>query len=400
MGAKKRPPRADFTATIKPPLDKLNRISFFSPGLDFIPVGVPLIFDLYVNSSVLEERERFVKVFPIGETLTDRDLKMLRTKYSQLYIPEQQRDDYLRALTKSDKLDDVAKVTAIKDSAVHYLEGLFSEEKVFSTELLNEAIDGCREAVESMVDVLQDQDIDSLQGLIGQLSFHDFYTYDHSINVSMYNITIYRALRPNASRIELLHAGLGGMLHDLGKINIPTHIINNPGKLTEEEFSQIREHPGFGKDLLERDGCEASDAVSIEVVARVVHEHHENFDGTGYPNKLKGDEIHLLAKVTAISDFFDAITTKRSYHKPMTVPEALAVMQKTVGKKLDPDLFDLFVKHINQVVEKNSRLVMDEEFDPCQPHKNLPLRLEDGDEGDEGDEEDEDGDFGGIVVKE
>jgi HD-GYP domain-containing protein (c-di-GMP phosphodiesterase class II) len=281
---------------------------------------------------------------------------------------------YLKSLVKS-QVDDIQKATVIKDTALEYLHNIFGKDKEFSTELLSKNIEGCREVVESMVDVLDQHNIDSLRNLIGNLSFHDFYTYDHSINVSMYCIQIYKAINPKATRRELIHAGLGGLLHDLGKIKIPTHILNNPGGLSDEDYQTIKQHPDFGLELLLGGHCEVNPEIDVKIVARVVHEHHENYDGTGYPKKLKGkDEIHLLARVCTIADFFDAITTKRSYNEVLNIPDAMNTMRRFRGIKLDPTIFDIFDQHVRYVrADSTKELRLSDSFDPTLPYAKLPL---------------------------
>lgn len=348
--------------------------SFFSIRYDLIQVDSPLTYDLFVNSSVIKGKEKFIRIFPSGESLNKVDLEEFHRKYFQLYVPEEQRRIYLKSLVNSEA-DDVQKTSVIKEAALEYLHNIFDKDKEFSTELLAKNIEGCREVVESMVDVLDGHNIDSLRSLIGNLSFHDFYTYDHSINVSMYCIQIYKAINPKASRKELMHAGLGGLLHDLGKIKIPTHILNNPGGLTDEEYQMIKQHPDYGLDLLVSGHCEVSEDIDLKIVARVVHEHHENFDGTGYPKKLKGkDEIHLLARVCTIADFFDAITTKRSYSEVLPIPDAMNTMRKFRGTKLDPTIFDIFDQHVRYVRAESAKdLRLADSFDPTIPYAKLPL---------------------------
>ncbi len=348
--------------------------SYFSIRYDLIQTDQPLLFDLFVNSSVVEGKEKFVRIFPLGGTLAKDELEEFHRKYFQLYILEDQRKNYLKYLVKSD-FDDVEKTTVIKDAALEYLHNIFDKDKEFSTEVLSKNIEGCREVVESMVDVLDHHNIDSLRNLIGNLSFHDFYTYDHSINVSMYCIQIYKTINPKASRRELMHAGLGGLLHDLGKIKIPTHILNNPGGLSNEDYQTIKKHPDFGLDLLVNGHCEVSADIDLKIVARVVHEHHENFDGTGYPKKLKGkEEIHLLARVCTIADFFDAITTKRSYNEVLAIPDAMNTMRKFRGIKLDPDIFDIFDQHVRYIRAEYARdLRLSDSFDPTLPYAKLPI---------------------------
>lgn len=349
-------------------------MSFFSVRYDLVQVDKPISYDLYVNSSAVKGKEKFVRIFPEGGVLKKDDLEDFHKKYLQLYVSEEQRKNFLRSLVKS-SAGAVEKVNVIKDSALSYLHNIFDKDKEFSTELLSKSIDGCKEVVETMVDVLDDHNIDSLRNLIGNLSFHDFYTYDHSINVSMYCITIYRAINPKATRKELVHAGLGGLLHDLGKIKIPTNILNNPGGLSDDDYQVIKKHPDFGLELLLEGHCKVEGDIDLRIIARVVHEHHENYDGTGYPAKLKGKEqIHLLARVCTIADFFDAITTKRSYNEVLPVHEAMNTMRRFKGTKLDPDIFDIFDQHVRYVRAEFTRdLKLSDSFDPTLPYAKLPL---------------------------
>ncbi len=356
-------------------IDKTDRGSFFSVSVDLIVTGSPIPFDLYVNSSSIKEKDKFVRIFPEGEILSKEDLLNFYRKYFQIYIPESQRNQYLKSFVNSGDVDDIKKASALKDSAIHYLDKIFDKEKEVTNELLVETIESAKESVEMMVDTIKDYNISDIQKLIGDLSFHDFYTYDHSINVSMYSISILKAVKPNASRQELVMAGLGGLLHDLGKINIPSHIINKAAGLTDEDFNEIKKHPKFGVDLLdEKVSMELDDDIDLNIVKRVVHEHHENFNGSGYPCCLSGKEIHIFARITAISDFYDAVTTKRSYHEALSSEDALELMKKSVGKKLDPQIFEIFCKQIDHLVlEGKKDQKLPDNFDPCQPHQELPI---------------------------
>tara|TARA_Y100000768_G_scaffold388864_1_gene388050 strand:- start:15211 stop:16356 length:1146 start_codon:yes stop_codon:yes gene_type:complete len=348
--------------------------SFFSVNYDLIIHGEHMPYDLYVNASSLESKQKYVRVFPQGEELSLIDLENFKKKYRQLYVAEDQRNLYMKSLVKSEAIEDDDAVTFIKDSAINHLHKVFDPQKEFSTEILYETIRGCKDAVESMIDVLDDYNIDGLRMLIGNLATHDFYTYDHSINVSMYCLTIMRVLKPNATRAELLHAGLGGLLHDLGKVKIPTHILNKPEGLSEDEYQVIKTHPDLGLNLILGTGEEEFEGLDLKTIARIIHEHHENVDGTGYPKKLAGNEIHLLARVCAIADFFDAITTKRSYSEVVTVSHAISIMEKTVGKKIDEKIFKVFCNHIEYSnIAQAKDLRMSDEFDPSIPYAVLPL---------------------------
>ncbi|MES2527928.1 MAG: HD domain-containing phosphohydrolase [Bdellovibrionota bacterium] len=349
--------------------------SYFSVRRDSIQLDKPISYDLFINSSVVKGKEKFVRIFPTGQVLSKNEVEEFHKKYIQLYISEDQRRIYLRTLVKESGVNDLEKANVIKDAALDYLHNIFDKDKEFSTEILTQGIEGCREVVANMVDVLDHHNIESLRGLIGNLSFHDFYTYDHSINVSMYCITIYKAVNPKATKKELMHAGLGGLLHDLGKIKIPTHILNNPGGLSDEDYKEIKKHPDFGLELLLGGHCTVDKDIDLKIIARVVHEHHENFDGTGYPAKLKGkEEIHLLARVCTIADFFDAITTKRSYNEVLSITDAMNTMRKFRAIKLDPDIFDIFDHHVRYVRADQARdLRLSDAFDPTLPYAKLPL---------------------------
>lgn len=349
-----------------------TRQSFFSISFDFVTLDREIPFDLYINSSSRSEKEKFVKIFPRGDVIEQDDMEYFKRKYHQLYVLESQRGEYLKSFVNSENADDQEKTKVIKDSAIIYLNKVFDSTKEFNTELLSETISGCRDSVASMVEVIKDYDVSDVQSLIGDLSFHDFYTYDHSINVSMYSIAIFKSLKPRASKNEMTMAGLGGLLHDLGKIKIPTHILNNPGKLSDDDFKQIKQHPDYGLELIGDEKVKV-EGVDFNIIKRIIHEHHENYNGTGYPNQLKGREIHVMARIVAIADFFDALTTKRSYHDVLSAEDALEVMSKSVAKKIDPKIFEVFTKGVkNLVLKGNSKLILPDSFDPCQPQNVLP----------------------------
>jgi HD-GYP domain-containing protein (c-di-GMP phosphodiesterase class II) len=349
--------------------------SYFSVRYDLILRDKVIPYNLYVNASSVQSKQKFVRIYPANEVLTTEDLEHFKKKYLQLYITEDERKLYMKSLVHSESVSDEDAVTFIKDSAIQYLHTVFDPGKEFSTELLYETIEGCKDAVENMIDVLDDYDIDGLRALIGNLSGHDFYTYDHSVNVSMYCIKILRVLKPDATRSELVHAGLGGLLHDLGKIKIPTEILNKPEGLSDEEYTKIKTHPDLGIGLLlDNEELIKFEDLDLRIIGRVIHEHHENWDGKGYPRGIAGKEIHLLARICAIADFFDAITTKRSYAEVMTISQALDLMGKTVNKKIDERLFKLFAAHIGLTKAQNTKqLKIADDFDPCMPHSVIPL---------------------------
>ncbi len=356
-----------------------STLEYFSISFHSLPLGEPLTHDLFINSSGLEDREKFVRILRKGAKVSTNDLTVFREKYRQLYVPESQRADYLRALETRSSEQVRKRASVLKEAAIGYLDQLFKKPEELTAESLSQTLDGFKDVALGMVDALHAQSLDSVRDLIGKLSFHDFYTYDHSINVAMYSILIFKAAKPDATREEAMAAGLGGLLHDIGKIKIPTHIINKPGKLTPTEFRKIQEHPDHGMALLDIPNLRIPEGVDVKLVRKVVHEHHENFDGTGYPRQVKGADIALVARVTAVADFFDAITTKRAYAEPLPVEEALEVIRSTAGKKIDPEI----LRHLELQLEKGTinasekpakRKELATDFDPCQPHDQIPIR--------------------------
>jgi len=172
---------------------------------------------------------------------------------------------------------------------------------------------------------------------VARLKNKDEYTYMHSVAVCALMVNLARTLELNEVLVREL--GLAGMLHDLGKMAVPDPVLNKPGKLTDEEFAVVRQHPQRGYDLL----VQAEDAPAI--AAEVVLHHHEKFDGSGYPHGLKGEEISLHARMGAICDVYDAITSNRPYKEGWAPAESIARMLEWEGH-FDPKLLDAFVRSI------------------------------------------------------
>lgn len=355
-------------------LKRKSRANFFSVSFDLISTNRDLPYELYINASSREGHENFVKIYPMNESLGSDEIKEFRDRYKQLYVLEDHRSLYLKSLTENDNFSDIDKTNVIKDSAVKHLTTLFDHKRELNTEILTETVDKCRETVAAMVDVIEDYSINQLRELIGNLSFHDFYTYDHSVNVSLYCVSLLKKVKPKATKQEMTLIGIGGLLHDLGKIEVPTSIINNTGKLSDEQFEVIKKHPGAGVKLLMEKLADYPHKEDVSIIMRVTGEHHENEDGTGYPKGLKGNEIHLYAKICAVADFFDAITTKRSYSEVVSADEAIAIMERSVGKKLNREAFDAFAGDVIKVYgKKQATRDLPDDFEPSIPHNVLPF---------------------------
>jgi HD-GYP domain-containing protein (c-di-GMP phosphodiesterase class II) len=168
----------------------------------------------------------------------------------------------------------------------------------------------------------------SIQMLAGAVDEKDPYTRGHSDRVTRYSLLVAKEMKLPAPFMETLQ--ISAQLHDVGKIGIEDHILKKPGALTEEEFEVMKTHTTKGANILRPVTQLAEMLPGIEL-------HHEALDGRGYPYGLKGDQIPLLARVIAVADTFDALTTNRPYQKAHTPEQALQIIQNLAGKRLDPE---------------------------------------------------------------
>lgn len=171
---------------------------------------------------------------------------------------------------------------------------------------------------------------------VARLKTHDDYTYMHSVAVCALMLSLAHQLKLDKEQTRL--AGIGGMMHDLGKAFMAVDILNKPGKLTDAEFISVKQHPEAGANVLKESGAEP------EVVDIALH-HHEKVNGSGYPHGLAGEEISLLARMGAICDVYDAVTSQRAYKKPWDPSNAIQTMAQWEGH-FDKKIFAAFVKTV------------------------------------------------------
>ena len=173
---------------------------------------------------------------------------------------------------------------------------------------------------------------------LARLKTADDYTYMHSVAVCALMIALSRQLGLNEEQTRL--AGLAGLLHDLGKAMVPNAILNKPGKLTDEEFTEVKKHPEYGHAAL----LQGTDVP--EIALDVCLHHHEKVDGSGYPKGLKADQITLFAKMGAVCDVYDAITSNRPYKAGWDPAESLRKMAEWAKGHFDEAVFQAFVKSL------------------------------------------------------
>ncbi len=209
---------------------------------------------------------------------------------------------------------------------------------MFSEARMGNAVDA--ESASSLVAEISDSVIRNPGALISlaRLKTADDYTYMHSVAVCALMVALARQL--GLSDAHTRTAGMAGLLHDLGKAAIPMSVLNKPGKLTDAEFTVVRSHPVEGYQMLKEGG-----SVEAAVLDACLH-HHEKIDGTGYPDKLKGDKISLIARMAAICDVYDAVTSDRPYKRGWDPSESIRRMAEWTNDHFDARLFQAFVKSI------------------------------------------------------
>jgi putative nucleotidyltransferase with HDIG domain len=173
---------------------------------------------------------------------------------------------------------------------------------------------------------------------LARLKNHDDYTFEHSVGVCALLVAFGRGLKLDKAVIKEM--ALGGLLHDVGKARIPDAILNKPGKLDEDEFERMKSHVVQGVELLRQ-----TPGVS-DIAMLVTAQHHERFDGTGYPHRLTGSKISLYGQMAAIVDVYDAISSDRIYHKGMPATQALKKLLEWSSHHFDPQLVQAFIRSI------------------------------------------------------
>lgn len=242
--------------------------------------------------------------------------------------PEKSVSSELKDAIQDESLLPQKRAKAVYDYSIEIMDKLLNNPT-------SENIKVSKEHISEVVDVILSDDETSSHLL--KITSHDFYTYTHSVNVGTLSIMLSKALIKDYTD-ELMHElGAGFFLHDMGKVKVDPDIINKPGRLTRDEMFEMRTHPFQGFKLL-REANQLSEESKI-----IVMQHHEREDGTGYPRKLKGDEIHLYGRIGCIADVFDALTAERSYKKAMTPLNALHVMKEEMLSHFHRDIFEEFV---------------------------------------------------------
>lgn len=296
----------------------------FRVKINSIHPSQPIVFDLYIMVN-----QRLLLYLRTGDFLTEEKIAKLEKKDGEFYVQESQREAYKKYVSdqiNSESISAQDKAQILRESSYTLVAELFENPDV------HKALDDAKEVVSDFVDFM-DANPEGMAHLIS-LSGHDFYTYNHSLDVGIYSLGLAKVL--GFSKEETEELGQGALFHDIGKRNVSPEIICKDGPLDDIEWAQMQKHPVFGLKILnEHDGVS-------EAIKAACFEHHENFLGTGYPQQLLGHEIHPHARIIALTDTFDAMTTQRSYNVPKTPAEAIQFMNEKLSDRYDPDMLKAF----------------------------------------------------------
>jgi len=303
-------------------INKMSALEYFRIRLSTVQpfMEVPFNIFLFVDGKI-------VTYLHAGDKLTDDKINSLHGKDTgeSFFVHNDQRQIYREYVRKSMNSVDISnnvKATILRESSIAILEELFESPDV------KKALEESKPIITDLLDFMENAP-DSIGNLIS-LTGHDFYTYNHSFDVSIYSLGLGQALGFDKKTLEEL--GQSSLFHDIGKRNVPLEILCKKGPLNDEEWQKMRQHPTYGLNILNQHE-NISDAIKA-----ACYEHHESWSGGGYPQDISGHEIHPFGRLVALTDTYDAMTTQRSYNTPMKPSEALNMMKDKLSGRYDPDM--------------------------------------------------------------
>ncbi len=297
--------------------------------------GGKLNFQLYIPN----ETKSIMGLFLQSDTVINGNNKVQLREVEKLYINEEDTlhyEAYVQqhiqtiALSEDIPLDDKAIIVYERASSV--IDEMFRNPESLET------AKNVKPVVDSFVNIIL-HDSKAVESLL-KITAHDYYTHTHSINVSIYTLSLGSFLGIAGDDLKTL--GMAAVLHDIGKSKVNYNIINKNGKLTDVEFDEMKTHPAQGHTIALKLG------ISDERILSGIRHHHEKMDGGGYPDGIKEDRISQFARIIGVCDVFDALSTKRSYKDPMSSFESLRLMKQQMQGHLDMNLVDAFIKMLRK----------------------------------------------------
>lgn len=289
--------------------------------------------DIYIRPESDGELKLYRKK---GQALDASDLDRLEKRgIDKLYVSHADQEAHRRA-----RAPEICQDTSVAPADRYNLLREISRasfEAAYHSGEIDQVVGFVEEFGPQLTDVLADKDL-VLSDLFSLMD-HDDCTYSHSVNVATYTTLLVQYLGID-DREHMCEIATGGLLHDIGKRHIELEVLNKPGKLDERERKRMCEHPQLGyEDMLPR-----GDLTFEQLM--MIYQHHERFDGRGYPVGIPASEIHDLARVTTVADVFHALTSVRPYRTPMTTEEACQFLADQSGKLFDPDMAKCWISNM------------------------------------------------------
>jgi HD-GYP domain-containing protein (c-di-GMP phosphodiesterase class II) len=299
-----------------------------------ITEGSQIDFNLFLTN----ETKNAMTIFLQSDSAVCGDTKVKLREVERLYISEDEEEQYqsyvnkhLQSIARNSDIPTEQKARLIYEKASETIDAMFNNPESLKN------VENTQPVVNNFIDIILN-DTSAVESLM-KITAHDYYTHTHSINVSIYTLSLGSFLGITGKELEIL--GMAAILHDLGKSKIDYEIINKNGKLTEDEFTQMKNHPALGHEIALTLG------ISDERILTGIRHHHEKIRGGGYPDNLSGEQISQFARIIGVCDVFDALSTKRSYKDPMSSFESLKLMKEQMEGHLDMGIVNAFIKMLH-----------------------------------------------------
>ncbi len=310
--------------------------------------GTKIGFELYLLVETSASR-RYVLYCKKNAFFEEGKKEMLvKKKIRSFYIKQDEEKEFFEYMESNfnDLMNDnnvshSEKTRIVYNTATNVVKDLFSDPRSGN-------ISRTKEFAKNMADYII-EDTNAAKSLV-KIAIQDYYTYTHCVNVAAVGALFTKHIGLADEEVRTICSGI--LLHDIGKTRISSDIINKNGRLTEEEFQVIKKHPELGMEVLDEAGIKYHDERIVAL------QHHENYDGSGYPYGLKKNEIHYYGRIIRILDVYDAITTKRSYSDAKRPFVAIKEMQEKMLNCFDTELFFEFIRFLgNYDPRENKRTV-------------------------------------------
>ncbi len=230
------------------------------------------------------------------------------------------------------------KIFGVASAFIFQEDRFFSEKDIYYMNFITQKAASAIENI-ALYENIYENLFSTLFAFVTALEVRDLYTRKHSTRVAKYAHMIAEEMGCTEEELDVIN--VAGSLHDIGKIGIRDDILLKPGRLTGEEYEKIKEHPVIGADIISKLGL-------WDREMEIIRHHHERFDGKGYPDGLKGEEIPKLARIMSVADCYDAMASDRAYRRKMDKQDVLAVISKNSGTQFDPAAVDAFLRVSDQ----------------------------------------------------